>query len=102
MTDEVIPDFKALDFEDLMLTDSKDDDPKFNKALWNEQSNRKELFNIADKDQLDEVDSYQDKIDTRLTNLEAKFEALKKLIEKTGLVDVPKRSLDQYLEDATK
>jgi acetolactate synthase small subunit len=102
VTDEKIPDFKALDFEDLMLTDSKDGADEFNDALWTEQRKRKELFNIADREKLEDVDTYQDKIDQRLTNLEAKFEALTKLIEKTGLVDVPKRSLDQYLEDATK
>jgi hypothetical protein len=102
VTDEKIPDFKALDFEELMLTDSKDDGDEFNDALWTEQQKRKELFNIADRDQLNEVDTYQDVIDKRLKNLEAKFEALTKLIDRAGFVDVPKRSLDQYLEDATK
>jgi len=102
MTDEKIPDFKAMDFEELMLTDSKDGADEFNDALWTEQQKRKELFNIADRTQLDEVDKYQDKIDARLSNLEAKFKALTKLIDTAGLADVPKRSLDQYLEDATK
>ena len=102
MTDEKIPDFKALDFEDLMLTDSKDGAEKFNDALWGEQRKRKALFNIADREKLENVDEYQDKIDLRLSNLEAKFKALTKLIDTTNLAVVPKRSLDQYLEDATK
>lgn len=102
MTDEVIPDFKALDFEDLMLTDSKDGADKFNDALWTEQRKRKDLFNIADREKLENVDTYQDAMDKRLKNLEAKFEALTKLIDRAGFVDVPRRSLDQYLEDATK
>ena len=102
MTDEKIPDFKALDFEDLMLTDSKDGADEFNDALWTEQRKRKDLFNIADREKLENVDEYQDKMDARLTDLEHKFGALTILIENSGFVDVPKRSLDQYLEDATK
>lgn len=102
MTDEVIPDFKALDFEDLMTTDSKDGADEFNDALWTEQEKRRELFNIADRERFENVDKYQDEIDKRLKTLETKFEALTRLIEKSGFAEVPKRSLDQYLEDAIK
>ena len=102
MTDEVIPDFKALSFEELMTTDSKDDNDEFNDALWTEQGKRRECFNIARADNLNDVDTYQDAMDNRLMILEAKFKALTELIDRAGFVDVPKRSLDQYLEDATK
>jgi len=99
VTDEKIPDFRTLSFEELMRTDSKDDNDEFNDALWAEQSKRHELLNITPADDFKVVDEYQDEIDKRLKKLEAKFEALTRLIEKSGFVDVPKRSLDQYLED---
>lgn len=102
MTDEVIPDFKALSFEELMTTDSKDDGENFNDALWTEQSKRRELFNLAPADAFRNVDGCQDEIDKRLRKLEAKFKALTKLIDTASFVDVPKRSLDQYLEDESK
>lgn len=102
MTDEVIPDFKALSFEELMTTDSITGNEEFNDALWMEQEKRRECFNIARADTLNDVEEYQDEIDKRLSKLETKFEALTKLIDTAGFVDVPKRSLDQYLEDESK
>lgn len=102
-TPEPIPDFKAMPFEELMSIDSKDDNDKFNNALWTEQSERFKKLGIADAELLRQVDEFQDEINTRLHKIEDKFEQLVKLIdnESHGIL-VPKQSLNQYLEGKTK
>lgn len=85
-----------------MTTPDSDTSFKFNEALWQAQSKRLKQFNIAQADKLDDIDTYQTEIEERLTKLEDKFEALTEIIEKSGFVELPRLSLDQYLEDKTK
>jgi len=101
-----IPDFKAMPFEELMTTECKDDNDKFNQALWTEQSERFEQLGIADAELLRQVDTYQDEITERLIKLEDKFTRLLKLLDnKTGIhsPDSPLTiTIQQYVEGEIK
>ncbi len=80
------PDFTAMPFEELMTTQIKPNDGKFNQPLWQEQCERLKKFNLVSLAEFKGVDEYQDEIAARLTKLEDKFTRLLKLLDnKTGI-----------------
>ena len=84
-----IPDFTAMHFEELMSTQHKPDNDKFNEALWSEKSNRLKKLGIADRDLFEDVSKYQDEIADRVNKLELKLSALITMAEENSHLKVP-------------
>lgn len=88
-TDEIVvekleetptPDYGNMPFEELAMLELNSD--KHIPALANAIDQRRDVLNLASKELLNQVDTYQDEMDERLKALEEKFDRLLKLIDR--------------------